>query len=356
MRVLWTLYLTFAYLVYAIVLFLVVGFKNLGALEWSGVASGPLLIYLVRAALTAFFNFRIETLSARLKDQQTERAKTIQKLKDATKYDSTLELLEKYGGAENKGSKGGKGDEGSSAQPPNQGPAVGTPNRTNRPPPPTANITRVDARPPASAPGTPQPQPDERFGTPRPQHANPPGSTLEPSAEFAPNAFGPGGPPFPANYDPTLSTVGGGAGGEPHWYDRILDLLLGEDETAAKNRIVLICARCRLVNGQAPPGTRNLADVGTWKCMACGAANGEVDEGRRIVEEVLGGKKKADVNASTTSEAGTGSGDSSSDLVEIKKGDGSSSGEENATVEENEERTGSRLRQRRSGTKKKGSK
>jgi hypothetical protein len=90
--------------------------------------------------------------------------------------------------------------------------------------------------------------------------------------------------------------------------------------------------------------------------MACGAANGEVDEGRRIVEEVLGGKKKADVNASTTSEAGTGSGDSSSDLVEIKKGDGSSSGEENATVEENEERTGSRLRQRRSGTKKKGSK
>lgn len=42
-RVLWTLYLSFAYLVYAIVLLLVVGYKNLGAYEWTGLCSGPLL-------------------------------------------------------------------------------------------------------------------------------------------------------------------------------------------------------------------------------------------------------------------------------------------------------------------------
>lgn len=40
---LWTLYLGFAYLVYAIVLLLVVGYKNLGAYEWTGVAGGPIL-------------------------------------------------------------------------------------------------------------------------------------------------------------------------------------------------------------------------------------------------------------------------------------------------------------------------
>ncbi|KAJ6779411.1 hypothetical protein PWT90_10844 [Aphanocladium album] len=44
---------------------------------------------------------------------------------------------------------------------------------------------------------------------------------------------------------------------------------------------------CRLVNGQAPPGTRSLAELGVWRCMACHATNGAVDEGKRIVDEVL---------------------------------------------------------------------
>jgi hypothetical protein len=82
---------------------------------------------------------------------------------------------------------------------------------------------------------------------------------------------------------------------ETHWYDRIFDALLGEDEAAPKNRIVLICQSCRLVNGQAPPGSRTLADVGLWRCMACGANNGELeDEGRRIVREVLDGRANGD--------------------------------------------------------------
>ena len=42
-KVLWTLYLTFAYLVYAIVLILVVGYKNMGAYEWTGLAGGPVM-------------------------------------------------------------------------------------------------------------------------------------------------------------------------------------------------------------------------------------------------------------------------------------------------------------------------
>lgn len=353
MRVLWTLYLTFAYLVYAIVLFLVVGFKNLGALEWTGIASGPLLIYLVRTASTTFFNYRIATLSTRLKAQQTERAKTIQKLKDATKYDSTLELLEKYGGPENKPAKGGKTGGGEDGPSPNQGPGAGTPNRTNRAPPPTANIPR-DTIPPASAPGTPQPRLQGAVSS-TPQRINEPSSGLEPSAEFAPNAFGPGGPPSFSNYDPAFAS-GNGGGGEPHWYDRILDLILGEDETAAKNRIVLICARCRLVNGQAPPGTQSLADVGIWKCMACGESNGEADEGRRIVEEVLGTKQKAAAEASSSDEAGAGAGDSSSDLVEVKREDGGSGSEADATEGKGEEDTGPAVRQLRSRAKKKGGK
>ncbi|KAM5347195.1 hypothetical protein ACJ41O_010200 [Fusarium nematophilum] len=287
-RVLWTLYLSFAYLVYTIVLLLVVGYKNLGAYEWTGLAGGPVLIYVTRTTLAAFYNFRIESLTTRLKDHQQERAKTIQKLKDATKYDSTMELIEKYGGAEGqpKGKKKkdageeGQGDQSADNKRRLGGPNQGPPNRTHMPPPPTANIQRRDDGQPAGSP-TPAPNP------------------LEPGAEFAPNAEfnGPPPPVFPGTPHPppppsNYSSYSTGAP-ETHWYDRIFDVLLGEDETAPKNRIVLICQSCRLVNGQAPPGTKTLAELGTWRCMSCGALNGELDEGKRIVNEVLDAARDA---------------------------------------------------------------
>jgi len=309
-KVLCTLYLGFAYLVYGIVLVLVVGWRNMGALEWTGMAGGPVLITLVRAITTVFFDYRIERLSVRLKEYQTERAKTIQKLKEATKYDSTLELLEKYGGADNKQKKGKKSaEEGEGADQEKEGRPKpkhqGLPQRTNMPPPPTANIQR----PPVPRPGTPQSRPHSRLGTPsQPPPIQP---DMDMSAEFAPNAFDGKPPPAFLQYPPAAMAPPA----ESHWYDRILDTLLGEDETAAKNRIVLICSRCRVVNGQAPPGTKSLSDLGLWKCMACGAPNGEMEEGKRIVQEVLGGRTPdikvdaADDNASR----------SSSDLVEVEK-------------------------------------
>lgn len=40
---LWTLYSTFAYLLYSIILLLVVGWRNWGAVEFAAVAGGPFL-------------------------------------------------------------------------------------------------------------------------------------------------------------------------------------------------------------------------------------------------------------------------------------------------------------------------
>ncbi len=288
---------------------LVVGWKNLGALEWTGVAGGPVLIYGIRTATTAFFNYRIEALSSKLKEQQEERAKTIQKLKDATKYDSTLQLLEKYGGPDNKpksSKKKGDGDEetvGEKQQGHDQ--QSRTPNRTAVPPPATANIPRRDVSrhlPPAQGPNA---------------HPSSPAPPAEVSAEFAPNAFGPHGPPPPNPYPPMRLTRS-----EANWYDRILDTLLGEDETAAKNRIILICGQCRQVNGQAPPGTKSLSEVGTWKCMSCNATNGELDEGQRIVREVLG--ERASMEESLTGDDGV---EDSSILVKTEKEEASEEGE-----------------------------
>ena len=65
-----------------------------------------------------------------------------------------------------------------------------------------------------------------------------------------------------------------------------MDLLLGEDETNPKNRLVLICKKCRLVNGQAPPGVKTLEDVGKWRCSECGTMNGEESEAKKLVAEI----------------------------------------------------------------------
>lgn len=311
-KVIWTLYLSFAYLVYAIFLLLVVGSRNLGAYEWTGMAGGPLVcapvfspfsflsresralhrlswankplcnsIYAARALNTTFYSLRIGSLEARLEEQQAERAKTIQKLKDMTKYDSTMELIEKYGGSEGTPQSGRKKvhdahdahDAGRGNKSAQNTPGRGTPSRTSLPPPPTANIQRRSPAPGEA--GTPLAMPGRDSPLPPPS-ADP----LDPSAEWAPNAF-----------DPSRATAHLPARPDTHWYDRLFDVLLGEDETAAKNRIVLICRSCRLVNGLAPPGTRTLAGLGVWKCMACGAANGEADEGRKIVREVLGARR-----------------------------------------------------------------
>lgn len=106
-----------------------------------------------------------------------------------------------------------------------------------------------------------------------------PPSDLSPDEPgFAPNAFSDPAPPPASAYAPV-----------PHhrWYDRILDVMLGEDETLAKNRLALLCSHCRLVNGQAPPGTRSLEEIGRWRCGSCGAWNGveRVDrQAGRLVE------------------------------------------------------------------------
>lgn len=147
-------------------------------------------------------------------------------------------------------------------------------------PPATANIPRN--QPMGSAPSTPQPvdrymgSPMQPMQIPSPSPARPMSLEEPGPPEFAPNAFG-----TTPQYDMSTETSADG-----NWYDRILDVLLGEDETSPRNRIVLICQHCRLVNGQAPPGVKRLVDLGRWRCFGCGGWNGEVDEGTKIVEAI----------------------------------------------------------------------
>lgn len=280
-KVLWTLYSTFAYILVAAILTLVTGYQRWSAIEYIAIAGSPVLIFGIRTALDAYYNYRISNSQAHLNDLYKQREAAIQKLKAATKYDSTQELLDKYGGTPRK--------RGPSPQPPKKRKAEGGQSKQGAPPgprtgfapPPTANIQR----PPSAGSVPPQ-------GLVGPRSRNTSGlgpesaalivSREEPSEEFAPNAFSAPSRPPVIRQQSTQYSDG------PKWYDRILDVVLGEDETQAKNRMALICQNCRLVNGQAPPGARTPEDVGKWRCSSCQAWNGVESEERKILKQMTG--------------------------------------------------------------------
>ncbi|KAL8669382.1 MAG: hypothetical protein Q9168_006029 [Polycauliona sp. 1 TL-2023] len=227
----------------------------------------------------AVYNYRIGKIQAQSDGFQKQRDATIEKLKAATKYNSTQELLQKYGGTPQSKEKPARGDS-----------QRNTPNKANSPasaqartgivPPPTANIPGRNQ--PISLPGTPQqanPSVQDRNSQQGPFSASTAKapwqnhSPLEPSADFAPNAF---------SSNPQYAQPGEGS----RWYDRLMDLVLGEDETLPRNRLALICHQCRLVNGQAPPGVQTLEAIGKWRCSGCNSMNGVENEGAEILKKI----------------------------------------------------------------------
>ncbi|PGG98704.1 hypothetical protein AJ79_08790 [Helicocarpus griseus UAMH5409] len=313
-KVLWTLYTSFAYLLCSIILTLVLGWQHWGPIEYTAVAGGPVVIYVVRLALDTYYQYRISNTQSYLDDLQKQRDKTIEKLKEATKYNSTQQLLEKYGGdspqrsGQQKGPASGTGPGGAANKKRDPRMRVSLPapsGRTGIAPPPTANIPRLQ---PGSVPTTPMRSPpmhDQR-GPPQPSNLNPNQYQQEPSQQppqladepgFAPNAFPPSyNQPPPAqqqHFDPHQS----------HWYDRILDVLLGEDETLPKNRLALICTQCRLVNGQAAPGIRNLEELGRWRCGSCGAWNGQESETKKALAGIQEAAAQSDIGGRGASPA-----------------------------------------------------
>lgn len=57
-----------------------------------------------------------------------------------------------------------------------------------------------------------------------------------------------------------------------HWYDSIIDLVVGTDELSPNNRYALICINCSSHNGLAPPGRK--PEYVKYICPRCGVLNG----------------------------------------------------------------------------------
>lgn len=288
-KALWTLYAAFSYILITAILTLVTGWQQWSAVEYTAVAGGPIAIVGLRWALNAWYDYRVKNVQTRLQAATKERETVIQRLKDATKYDSTQQLLDKYGGggAGNKEGQQQQSDKNPKRKPSGrqslpahfnqhqqqqqQGP------RTGFAPPPTANI--AGRQPP------PQNALDARLRSATLDPSNTPPPPPESANEsFAPNAFPSHNQPrsgFPPQLHQQSSQY---APVQPAWYDRLMDVILGEDETASKNRFALICSQCRLVNGQAPPGVRSLEEVGKWRCKECGTMNGVESEVGKVLE------------------------------------------------------------------------
>ncbi|KAK2735820.1 hypothetical protein FQN57_001097 [Myotisia sp. PD_48] len=266
-KALWTLYTTFAYILYILIATLVLGRDRWGQVEYTVLSGSPVLIYIVRRIGGSFFKYRISITQKNLDQLQKERDKTIEKLKEATKYNSTLQLLEKYGSPAPDQHPDNAQEDAQYQNPKRRSPRdrMSLPaqsGRTTMPPPPTANIPRTHA---GSVPPTP-------FGQHSPQ--------IRPSvpAVIAPPQREQQEPNEPGFHPSAFAAPQYSVPRAPQWYDRLMDVLLGEDETLAKNRLALICSRCRLVNGQAAPGVQTIEDVGRWRCGGCGAWNGEADK------------------------------------------------------------------------------
>ncbi|EPS26354.1 hypothetical protein PDE_01290 [Penicillium oxalicum 114-2] len=284
-KALWTLYSTFAYLFYSIILALVVGWETWGVKEYAAIAGGPVLILAVRTISTRIFEYRVSRSQRHVDELNKQRDITIEKLKIATKYNSTQQLLEKYGGESPQATptpKGGSIDgrkevSPSQKQQQQQQQHVA---RTGLPPPPTANIRRP-------APPSPQDQPMPSPGAPSSS------SSLQTSQQPQPAfASSPSPPPVAQQFtdDPGFAPNAFSNSGQyieqTRWYDRLLDVLLGEDETQPRNRMAMICGSCRLVNGQAPPGIKTLEELGRWRCGSCGAWNGEESEATQLLSSL----------------------------------------------------------------------
>jgi hypothetical protein len=243
----------------------------------------------VRLGFVSYYNFRISKGQAQLDELQKQRDTVIEKLKIATKYNTTQELLQKYGGEAfpKNNSKGGSQGRPNAAKENTGPPPVG---RTGLLPPPTANIAKNIGPAPESKTGDRSarkslglPSSVSTTASPVPWQAAP--SPQAETAEFAPNAF----PVVPQYAQPSKGS---------RWFDRLMDVILGEDESLPSNRIALVCEQCRLVNGQAPPGTKRLEEVGRWRCAECGAMNGGETEMKKILAGLTQESKSQTVKSS----------------------------------------------------------
>ena len=200
-------------------------------------------VFGMRRSVRWWYTRRIEREIQEKETLKTRLDEKIEELKEKSDYYNTQQLLERYD------SKSSSTNPSNTEKLRDQHIPSGENLRQQQQPPPnlrqrgTSNLP-IPVLPPPITPST---------FAPTPPQPNVP--------QFHPSAFSP--PPSPSLPESPHSKT---------FLDRVLDLLVGEDENAADHRYALICRHCRAHNGLAPPGERG-EEVG-YLCGRCGGWNG----------------------------------------------------------------------------------
>lgn len=253
-----------------------------------GLLIAPFTIWFIRRLISWWFNRLTSSNLEYINALRSEQQEKIEDLKQSTNFYSTKALLERFDSSFDKASKrksvilsGGKPS--GSIGGPNVGPkppgnpstsgTPGTPGIEQQPLPkpthkPSNSIAAEDF---AFAPNLPSLR-----STPKPNELHPDQPDFKPSL-ISPNHHPelqqyPLGPVYNANY-------------QPSWYDKILDIIVGEDEYSPKSRYALICNNCRRHNGLAQPG--ELPQYVIYICPQCGFRNGTEKKKRKETQPNL---------------------------------------------------------------------
>lgn len=190
-----------------------------------------LVVYIVDSLFSVLISSKEKSLKGLLRRHKTK----IDELKRVTNFNTTNQLLQKYGKQE------------TAPAPAKEKQAADL--RQRKPQPPLASKSqpqRTNVLPPTvnrPAPAVPPPQPK-----PKPL----------------------------ANQGPVQKT----------FQDRILDYIIGsEHNESVESRYALICANCYTHNGLAPPGCTDPNKV-TYICRQCGYINGGIEEAAHLREKV----------------------------------------------------------------------
>ncbi|KAK9453062.1 hypothetical protein V1511DRAFT_506422 [Dipodascopsis uninucleata] len=219
------LYTSIAYIVFLVYVLLLRKFRDPFTAVY--VVVGPIVIYMIRRCVGFFYGQLLKREESRLQTLKADQRNKIEELKSNTKYYSTKSLLDRYESDLKDVKDLKKSSTGSQRNSPKK-----TSNRD-------FDISNVPSLPP--------PQADTSASDGSPQNLQ--------SAMFSATE------PF------TMTPV------ETHWYDRLLDVIIGEDERSPRNRYALICPNCFSHNGLAPPGQS--ADSVKYVCPVCGHLNPE---------------------------------------------------------------------------------
>lgn len=214
----------------------------------SAIDNSKCSVYGVRTGVTWWFTRKIERETQQKELLKTRLDEKIEELKEKSDYYNTQQLLERYDSkALPRSTSDEKFHDPAQAQSPQHNPSTEGIRQQ-----PSMETLRQRGNSRASLPPLPPPITPASFVSPKPQNI----------PQFHPSAFSP--PPSP-NLAPQEHR-------SKTFLDRVLDLLVGEDENAADHRYALICRHCRAHNGLAPPGERG-EDVG-YLCGRCGGWNG----------------------------------------------------------------------------------